>query len=111
MITGLRGLKSGTDVRGRAMGDDAPLTPAAAEKLGAAFTEWLKERGVDNPRIALGRDSRVSGPALLAATAEGITRTGASVLEFGMCTTPAMFMSIITAGLFATTLTSCKDEL
>jgi phosphomannomutase len=35
---------------------------------------------------------------LLKATAEGVIRTGASVLDFGMCTTPAMFMSILTPG-------------
>ncbi len=98
MITGLRGLKSGTDVRGRAMGDDAPLTPAAAEKLGAAFTEWLKERGVDNPRVALGRDSRLTGEALLNACAEGCHQAGAQVEIYGLCTTPAMYMSLITEG-------------
>ena len=71
MITGLRGLKSGTDVRGRALGEDAPLTGAVAARIGGAFVQWLKERGVDNPRVALGRDSRVTGEALLNACAEG----------------------------------------
>ena len=37
MSTGLRGLKSGTDVRGRALGDDAPLTAAVAARIGGAF--------------------------------------------------------------------------
>jgi len=94
-------LKSGSDVRGKAVGDGALVTENVAKALGMAFAQKMaRETGkpIEKITIALGRDSRVSGPALLAATAEGITRTGASVLEFGMCTTPAMFMSIITPG-------------
>ena len=94
-------LKSGSDVRGKAVGDGALVTENVAKALGMAFAQKIaRETGkpIEKITIALGRDSRVSGPALLAATAEGITRTGASVLEFGMCTTPAMFMSIITPG-------------
>jgi phosphomannomutase len=48
--------------------------------------------------IAIGRDSRLSGPALMAAVAEGITRLGAAVYDFGLASTPAMFMSTITPG-------------
>ena len=98
MITGLRGLKSGTDVRGRALGENAPLNGAVASRIGGAFVQWLKDRGVDNPRIALGRDSRVTGEALLEACAEGCMKAGAQVETYGMCTTPAMYMSLITEG-------------
>ncbi|MBR4359857.1 MAG: phosphomannomutase/phosphoglucomutase [Clostridia bacterium] len=98
MSTGLRGLKSGTDVRGRALGDDAPLTAAVTGRIGAAFVQWLKERGVDNPRIALGRDSRITGEMLLNACAEGCHQAGAQVETYGLCTTPAMYMSLITEG-------------
>ncbi|MBQ6255395.1 MAG: phosphomannomutase/phosphoglucomutase, partial [Clostridia bacterium] len=98
MSTGLRGLKSGTDVRGRALGENAPLTGAVAARIGGAFVQWLKERGVDNPRVALGRDSRVTGEALLDACAKGCMMAGAQVETYGMCTTPAMYMSLITEG-------------
>ena len=98
MSTGLRGLKSGTDLRGRATGENAPLTPEAAELLGAAFTQWLRERGVDNPRVALGRDSRLTGEALLSACAEGCRRAGARAESYGLCATPALYMSLITEG-------------
>ena len=91
MSTGLRGLKSGTDVRGRALGDGAPLTGAVAARIGGAFVQWLKDRGVDNPRVALGRDSRVTGEALLDACAKGCMMAGAQVETYGMCTTPAMY--------------------
>ncbi|MBO4925421.1 MAG: phosphomannomutase/phosphoglucomutase [Clostridia bacterium] len=94
----LRTLRNGTDVRGRAMGDGAPLTAAAAGRIGAAFVKWLRDRGVPNPRIALGRDCRLTGEALLDACAEGCHQAGAQVECYGLCTTPAMYMSLITEG-------------
>ncbi|MDD3411614.1 MAG: phosphomannomutase/phosphoglucomutase, partial [Eubacteriales bacterium] len=93
-----RQLKSGSDVRGVAVGEDAKLTPDVAKTLGAAFARLLeKKEGVPAAqlRVALGRDSRVSGPSLLQAAAEGIMTTGATAIDFGMCTTPAMYMSIL----------------
>ena len=94
----LRALKSGTDVRGQALGENAPLTAAVASRIGGAFTAWLKERGVSEPRIALGRDSRLTGPMLLEACAEGCRLAGARVECYGLCTTPGMYMSLITEG-------------
>ena len=94
-------LKSGSDVRGRAVGDDAPVNEAVAKALGMAFAQRLaaeNNKPVGQVTVALGRDSRITGPILLKAAAEGIRRAGASVLDFGLCTTPAMFMSIITPG-------------
>lgn len=92
-------LKSGSDVRGVAVGDQAALTPHVAQCLGMAFARFAAQKTgkpVTQVTIAVGRDSRISGPALLKAAAEGISRAGAAVLDFGMCTTPAMYMSIIT---------------
>ena len=94
-------LKSGSDVRGTAVGENRNLTPHIATCLGMAFANFLAERlgkPVNEVTVALGRDSRISGPELLAATAEGVAKAGASVLNFGMCSTPAMYMSIITPG-------------
>jgi len=98
MSTDLRSLKSGTDVRGRAMGENPPLTAEVAGRIGGAFVEWLRRRGIDNPRVALGRDSRLTGEMLLEACAMGCAQAGAQVESYGMCTTPAMFMSLITEG-------------
>ena len=94
-------LKSGSDVRGVAVGEGTLLTGEIAAALGMAFAMKLSEeksKPLDQIVIALGRDSRITGPDLLRSTAEGIRRTGASVLDFGLCTTPAMFMCIITPG-------------
>ena len=53
---------------------------------------------VERVSIALGRDSRVSGPQLLEAAAQGIASAGAKAVDYGMCTTPAMYMAILTDG-------------
>ena len=95
-------LKSGTDVRGVAVGEKITLTPTIASALGTAFARYMAEKQGKTPAqltIALGRDSRVSGPELLKATAESISRAGSTAVDFGMCTTPAMFMSTITEGV------------
>ncbi len=94
-------LKSGSDVRGVAMGEHPVLTAQIAKNLGMAFARFVAERAdkpVSQVTIAIGRDSRVTGEMLADAAAEGISRAGASVIHFGMCTTPAMYMSIITPG-------------
>ena len=91
-------LKSGSDVRGTATGEGTVLTDDIAMRLGMAFALWLSEKKgvpVKQITVALGRDSRITGEALLHAAAEGIRKCGASVLDFGMCTTPAMYMSIL----------------
>ncbi|MBD5559306.1 MAG: phosphomannomutase/phosphoglucomutase [Clostridia bacterium] len=92
----LKELQNGSDIRGIATGADANLTPSEAEVLGAAFALWLRARtGKTDMRIALGRDSRVSGPALLDACAAGLQDMGADVLDCGMASTPAMFMATV----------------
>ena len=98
MSMDLRSLKSGTDVRGVAMGDNAQLTAEVAARIGGAFVAWLKGKGIDHPRVALGRDSRLTGEALLDACANGCRQAGALVETYGLCTTPAMYMSLITEG-------------
>lgn len=91
-------LQNGSDIRGVALGDGANLTEAAARDLAAAFVKWLSARGNAQPKIAIGRDSRVTGPALMQACIEGFTAMGADVLDCGMASTPAMFMTTVTDG-------------
>ena len=94
-------LKSGSDVRGTAIGDGTILTSDVAKALGFAFANKVaaqKNQSVQRTIISLGRDSRITGAALLDAVAEGINRAGSQVLKFDMCTTPAMYMSTITEG-------------
>lgn len=98
-------LQNGSDIRGVAL-DGVPnelvnLTPAVATILGQAFVKWLTQK-TQKPStellVAIGRDSRLSGPALMQAAIDGMTSSGSQVLSFGMASTPAMFMSTITPG-------------
>ncbi|MFM8807686.1 MAG: phosphoglucosamine mutase [Chthoniobacterales bacterium] len=75
----------GTDgVRGR-FGED-PITPAFAEKLGRALVLALG----GSPTIAIGRDTRGSGPALEEALARGIVSAGGNVKLLGVLPTPGV---------------------
>ena len=94
-------LLSGSDVRGKACGEDAVITEEVARALGMAFAQRLaaeKNKPVGEITVALGRDSRISGEKLLDAAADGVIRAGARAEDYGMCTTPAMFMAVITPG-------------
>lgn len=95
-------LQNGSDVRGVAIegveGENVNLTPQIAKQIGCAYVSWLaKKLDVDATalRIGVGRDSRVTGPALADALMEGMLSAGAMVTDCGMATTPAMFMSIV----------------
>ena len=90
-------LRSGSDVRGTAVGEKTILTEEVARRLGMAFALYTAQKtGKAQVTIAFGRDSRITGEKLLAAAAAGAVSVGANVLDFGMCTTPAMYMSILT---------------
>ena len=95
-------LQNGSDIRGVAIegveGENVNLTPQIAKQIGCAYVSWLaKKLDVDATalRIGVGRDSRVTGPALADALMEGMLSAGAMVTDCGMATTPAMFMSIV----------------
>ncbi|AFY72721.1 phosphomannomutase [Synechococcus sp. PCC 7502] len=98
-------LQNGSDIRGVAIAGvvDEPvnLTPEITQILGQAFTQWLTQK-VNKPvaelTISVGRDSRLSGLSLTEAVIAGITSIGARVYDFGMASTPAMFMSTIAEG-------------
>ena len=98
-------LQNGSDIRGIALegvkNENINLTPEIAKILGQAFVTWLS-RKVNKPSpeliVAVGRDSRLSGPAIMQATLDGITAVGSQAYDFEMASTPAMFMSTITAG-------------
>ena len=95
-------LKSGTDLRAVAMGEGALLTPDVAERIGSAFVTWFRTKHLKGDfqrqlTFAIGHDSRLTGPSLLAACAKGMASQGADVKAFGLCTTPAMFKCLVEA--------------
>ncbi len=95
-------LQNGSDIRGVALEgvpqETVNLTPAVAQQLGQAFVAWLGEKlgkAATDLTIAVGRDSRLSGPSLMQAFMTGVTRMGSRVYDFGLASTPAMFMSTV----------------
>ena len=79
-------------------GEHVNLTCLIAEKVGIAFIEWLGrklDKSHHSLKISVGRDSRISGPALLDSFIRGVRSTGATAINCGISSTPAMFMSIV----------------
>ena len=73
------------DVRGVVPDDlDADLV----RRIGSAFATWSQA-----PRIAIGRDCRLSSPELAAALAEGITAQGANVVDLGLASTDLLYFA------------------
>lgn len=93
-------LQNGSDIRGIAIETaeySANLTPAAMRKIASGLIHWLKkqESGKSNQRlkVGVGRDSRLSGETLKEAMVTSLIEQGIDVIDFGLSTTPAMFMS------------------
>ncbi len=88
-----RKLLSGTDVRG----NETELTDELATKFGYAFALWLAKRlgtTPDSLTVAVGRDPRASGPRLERALIAGLTAADCDVLQCGLSTAPALYMTI-----------------
>ncbi|MCH5160419.1 MAG: phosphomannomutase/phosphoglucomutase [Clostridiales bacterium] len=89
-------LKSGTDIRGRAIpSDDKPatLTEEAVADLAAAFALWLTRRtGKPNCKIVIGRDCRLTGEAFTAAILNTLQNSGLELCDCGMFSTPTAFL-------------------
>jgi phosphomannomutase len=81
------------DIRG-VVGRD--VDGAFAEHLGRAFgTEAL---AAGERAVAVGRDGRLSGPALSAALMRGLASTGLDVVDLGPVTTPMLYYVAATRG-------------
>jgi len=96
-------LQNGSDIRGVALdgieGQHVNLTERVCRDIGRGFALWLKKRtGKDTMKVAVGRDSRLSGPTLCQWICEAMVNSGIHVTNFGMASTPAMFMATVTEG-------------
>jgi len=80
------------DVRGLVPDE---LRPEAARSLGRAFVDVVVRPDADTrgdaPRVVIARDMRDSGPALVAAFADGARSAGADVLDAGLCSTDELY--------------------
>lgn len=95
-------LKSGTDVRGTAIEtpEEGPvqLTDEAVADIARAFLVWCEKR-LDIParrlKLAVGRDSRLSGPRIAEALKSAFLPYGVTCYDCGLASTPSMFMATL----------------
>jgi phosphomannomutase len=76
------------DVRGTY---PAEVNEEAARAIGAGFVAYLQAK-----RIAVGRDMRLSSPALAQAFIDGATSQGADVVDYGMIPTDLLYFAVAT---------------
>ncbi len=97
-------LQNGSDIRGVALegieGQSVNLTESVCKDIGRGFALWImKKTGKGSGiRVAIGRDSRLSGENLASWLASALVEEGIDVTDFGMASTPAMFMATVTEG-------------
>src|SRR5258705_238541 len=65
----------------------------AARAIGGALVAYLKAK-----RIAVGRDMRLSSPALAQAFIDGATSQGADVVDYGMIATDMLYFAVARDG-------------
>lgn len=95
-------LQNGSDIRGVAISEgneEENLTPRVVALIAAAFADWINlktGKTTESLRISIGHDSRISSNELKKAAMEGLWLKGCQVYDFGLGSTPAMFMSTVT---------------
>lgn len=70
------------------------LTEDVAERLGLAYATYVHARGVKT--ISVGRDGRLSSPALHKALLQGLLAGGLDVVDIGICPSPLVYFSLFT---------------
>ncbi|MDP1781484.1 MAG: phosphomannomutase/phosphoglucomutase, partial [Hydrogenophaga sp.] len=86
------------------------LNEAVAEALGLAFGTQAMKLGEKS--VAVGRDGRLSGPALSAALIRGLVAAGVDVIDIGLATTPMLYFAaatLCTSGIQVTGSHNPKD--
>lgn len=91
--------KSGTDVRGIAVGESDGKIPylsdEAVRNIVCGFVKFLNKNQL---KIAVGHDCRVSSQRLKNAVINALVDLGVSVIDCGLSSTPAMFMTNVELG-------------
>ena len=78
------------DIRGRALGTDALLTPDLALRVALAYAEQVKSA----ERIVVGGDNRPTTPALQQAAIAGLLDAGLDVVDVGRAPSPLVYWAI-----------------
>ncbi|MBQ2678462.1 MAG: phosphomannomutase/phosphoglucomutase [Firmicutes bacterium] len=98
-------LQNGSDIRGVATegfpGEIPNLTSTEAIRIAKGFLLWLCEKTNKVPsdlKISIGRDPRITGMELKYGLLNGFGPYDVEVLDCGLASTPAMFMSTLFPG-------------
>lgn len=100
----LMSLKSGTDIRGTAIGEKTDLTDEAIRKITLGFIKVVSEKCSLAPEemiVAVGHDSRLSAERIKKNVISVLCDKGVKVLDCSLASTPAMFMTTVTLGCTA----------
>lgn len=68
------------------------LTEALTERIGRAYATLARGRGIE--AVAVGRDGRLTSPALHERLLAGLTASGLQVCDLGICPTPVLYFSL-----------------
>ena len=68
---------------------DKTLDASVAKKIGWAFGQAALAKG--EKKVVIGRDGRLSGPALAGALAQGLQSAGVDVIDLGVVATPMVY--------------------
>ncbi len=97
--------KSGTDIRGVASegveGQPVNLTDEVVRNMAGGFARFLGNKlskKITDMKVAVGRDSRISGPRIAEIVIKTLSDYGIEVLDCGLATTPSMFMTTVELG-------------
>lgn len=94
-------LQNGTDIRGILIDHEekkANMTEDDIRAMAKGIVKWLSIKEKQKPhsiQIAVGMDSRITGPKMKQVLIEEIARQGVQVIDCKMATTPAMFMTTV----------------
>lgn len=88
-----RHLKSGSDIRGVAVGDNKTLTCDAIRSITKAFIKWLSLKyNKASFKVAVGNDSRISAESVFNCVKDAIISSGSDVVYTALSSTPSMFI-------------------
>ena len=66
-----------------------------AYDIGRAYLDYIRSaEKIEEPKIVVGRDARLSSPAIFKGLTEGIINQGADVFDIGFATTPMLYFAI-----------------
>ena len=108
-------IKSISGIRGTIGGKPSDnLTPFDIVIFVSAFASWLKSNSeIDHPKVAVGRDARISGQMVHSIVNQTLVGYGVEIFDLGLSTTPTVKMAVVklnaNAGIMITASHNSKE--